>query len=87
MIADDLPILVYHKLGKVPWNLIVLSILPGWIIRSKEFVDGMGVRTIDVYLGEHWELYAVLTRCKRLDLLIRARFLPLELIAGKGQNL
>ena len=47
----------------------------------------MSVRSIDVNLGEHWELHAVLGRCKRLDLLIRARFLPVELIAGEGQNL
>ena len=47
----------------------------------------MSVRSIDVNLGEHWELHAVLGRCKRLDLLIRAWFLPVELIAGEGQNL
>ena len=47
----------------------------------------MSVRSIDVNLGEHWELYAVFGRCKRLDLFIRARFLPVELIAGEGQNL
>ena len=47
----------------------------------------MSVRSIDVYLSKHWELRAVLARCERLDLLIRARFLPVELIAGEGQNL
>ena len=47
----------------------------------------MSVRSIDVYLSKHWELHAVLARCERLDLLIRARLLLLELIAGEGQNL
>ena len=45
----------------------------------------MGVETVDIHLGEHWEGGAVLV-CERSDLVRRAGLLPAKLVAGKGEN-
>ena len=60
---------------------------PDRVILSKELVNWISIRAIDVYLGEHRELYVVLALRKCLYLLISAGLLPIELIAREGQYL
>jgi len=61
--------------------------LPGWVVLSQELVNRMRVRSIHIYLAEDWELSIIIVADKRLDVRCATRCLPVELIAGEGQNL
>src|ERR1700733_4216809 len=54
---------------------------------AQPLVQRLGVGTVDLDLGEYREGHVVSGLAEVLDLLVAAWFLPLELVAGKSQDL
>ena len=76
---DDLAILADEELVEVP-----LDVTGERRIFAREYlVERVAVRAVDLDLVEQRESHAVLAGAELLDLLIRARFLGAELVAGE----
>ena len=58
----------------------------GWRLRLEVLKDGIGVRAVDITLGHEREGHTVVEAAELLDLLIAARFLVRELVAGEAQD-
>src|SRR5580704_8880129 len=82
---DRLTFFSDQELGEVPLD----RFRPQYSGKSalEIFIQGMGVRAIDLDLGEHGETNPVRQRAEILDLGLGARFLMAELIAGEPQHL
>lgn len=56
-------------------------------METQKLVHGVGIGSVDVYLCKHGEASAVLLLCKLLNLLVGARLLVAELVAGESEDL
>lgn len=80
----DLPILADQKLFKVPLDPLQAH-QPGLALLHP-LVDGLGVGAVDVGLAEDGEGDAVVGEAEGLDVVVAARVLVPELVAGKADD-
>ena len=88
-VLDFLPVRRRHKLRKVPGDDSVAAISPIVQLAVVAQVPPHLVRVlpVDLAFSEHGERGIVALSGELLNLCIRARFLPPELIAGEGKDL
>ena len=64
-VVHDMAVAVEDKLIEVPVDFAALL---NWVVRSQVSVDGVGILSVDSYFFEDWELGALATLGKSLDL-------------------
>src|ERR1019366_6241180 len=77
----DISLLVHQELGEVPLDAIAQQAA---LFALQELEDRMRVVAIDLDLREQREVHAVIELTEGLDLVVGARLLMAELIAGKA---
>src|SRR5690606_8516627 len=73
-----------QELGEVPLNRADAE--QAALLALEPAPQRMGLRTVDLDLGEHREIDAVVERAERADRRLVARLLVAELVAGKAQH-
>src|ERR1039458_1574519 len=80
----DVSLLVHQELGEVPLDAIAQQAA---LFALQKLEDRMRVVAVDLDLGEQWEVHSVIDLAERFDLVIGARLLMAELVAGKAEHL
>ena len=88
-VLNDLAILIYEELGKVPWdNISLLFLLIIQItLRAQKFIHVNSFSAIDIALFKHREFDFVSCLCPFLDFLISSRLLATKLITRERINI
>lgn len=82
--TDNLAIRRYQELLKVP--LDALQAQHTGLLGLHPRVDRSGIVTVDVDLAQHGECHAIVDLAERLDLIVGARVLVTELVAGESDD-
>ena len=88
-VLDDMSLRVDEELCKVPRDLAsdLLLLIVKFTVAAEESVRRTSVRAVDVGLGEHGPLGAIVFLGVSFDLSVAAGFLVVELVAGECENI